>query len=308
LKPGYKSVLTKYPEGEKVLEWSNQKSEGSIDAIKEAFKSFKPRCKPTQSPKLDSFDIATVYMCADWHVGLLSWGRETGVNWDLDIAQGVIKGAIGRLIQSSPSTSQGVVLGLGDLLHSDGYDGVTPTSKHILDTDGRYPKILQCATLLILHTVHAALTKHKKVLVRILPGNHDPESAIAVTLALHLFFQNEPRVTVDDDPSYFWWWRWGKCLLGATHGDQAKMPDLPLIMASRNPDDWAKSKWRHIFSGHVHSQTGMEKAGVTVESFQTLTAPDAWHNRRGYGATRSITAVNFHKDFGEVSRHKSNII
>jgi hypothetical protein len=296
-----------------VLEWVKTR-EGELspeaigEQIREALEGYEPpQSFPSITTQTDS-DLSTIYPLADWHVGLLSWKKETGHNYDLKIGQQVIKTAMSRLIASTPASTQGVILGLGDLLHSDNYEGMTARSKNILDVDGRYPKILQAATELLLYTIDLALTKHQSVLVRILPGNHDEQSAIAVALAVRMYYANNPRVTVDDDAGRFWWWSWGKVLLGATHGDKAKMKDLPLIMAARNPEQWGKAKFRHIYTGHIHTQTGIEMSGVTVESFQTPVAPDSWHVSHGYGAQRSCQAITHHKDLGEISRNKVNIL
>jgi hypothetical protein len=266
-----------------------------------------PTAFPTAPENTDK-DLATVYIAADWHVGLLSWAKETKHNYDLKIGRATIQTAMSRLISSTPSSSQAVVLGLGDLLHSDNYDSMTSRSKNVLDVDGRYPRVLQAATELIMYTVDLALTKHASVLVRILPGNHDDQSALAVSLALSLYYKHNDRVSVDDDAGRFWWWSWGKVLLGATHGDKAKMRDLPLIMAARNPEAWGKAKFRHVYTGHIHKETGLEMNGVTVESFQTPVAPDAWHIAMGYGAGRSVSAITHHRDQGEIIRNKVNIV
>lgn len=315
-KNGYKvkGTSTLYNgDGEVVLEWvKTREDELSPEAIKEQIREALEGYQPPQSfplpPNNTDTDMATVYICADWHVGLLSWKKETGHNYDLKIGQTVIKTAMSRLVASTPPSSQAVVLGLGDLLHSDNYEGMTSKSKNILDVDGRYPKILSAATQLIIYTIDLALQKHGSVLVRILPGNHDEQSALAVTLAVSMYYQNNPRVAVDDDAGRFWWWSWGKVLLGATHGDKAKMKDLPLIMAARNPEAWGKTKFRHIYTGHIHTQTGIEMNGVTVESFQTPVAPDSWHVAHGYGAQRSCQAITHHKDHGEIMRQKVNIL
>lgn len=292
--------------------WVKTRNEPSTEdiatAIKDAFADFSERSPVIESPAVQDEDLATVYVCADFHVGLLSWHSETGVNFDLQIARDTIAAAATRLVSSSPPSSQAVVLGLGDLLHSDGYENQTPTSKHALDVDGRYPRVLRAATHLLIATTKLALQKHQSVLVRILPGNHDPQSAIAVALALGLYFHDNPRVTVDDDPSYFWWWSWGLNFIGATHGDQAKMQQLPLIMATQNAEAWGKSKFRSIYTGHVHHKSAIEVSGVEVESFQSPTARDAWHAKRGYGAKRSLNSITLHKEHGEIGRNKVNIL
>ena len=279
-----------------------------VSEIKEALDGYVPTDLSPKTPETTDSDIAILYPLADWHVGLLSWKKETGHNYDLKIAQTVIKAAMGRLIACAPNSSQGVVVGLGDLLHADNFEATTNRSKNVLDVDGRYPKILRASTELVIYTVDLALQKHESVLLRILPGNHDEQSALAVTLALALYFQNNPRVTVDDDAGRFWWWEWGKCLLGATHGDKAKMKDLPLIMAARNPAAWGRTKFRYIHTGHIHQESGIEKNGVTVESHRSPVAPDAWHVGMGYGAGRSVSAITYHKEHGEIIRQKVKIV
>jgi hypothetical protein len=277
------------------------------EQIREALEGYEPPKSFAEAPQVSDADIATIYPLADWHVGLLSWKKETGHNYDLKIGQHIIKTAMTRLIGVSPGSAQGVVLGLGDLMHADNYRNQTAKSGHFLDVDGRYPRVLLVSTQLIIFTIDLALQRHESVLVRILPGNHDDQSAIAVTLAVSMYYSNNPRVTVDDDAGRFWWWTWGKCLVGATHGDQAKMKDIPLIMANRNPEAWGRSKHRYAYTGHIHKETAIDN-GVKVESFQTPVAPDSWTVGMGYCPTRSVQSVTLHKNDGEVMRQKVNIV
>ena len=186
---------------------------------------------------------------------------------------------------------------------------MTSRSKNVLDVDGRYPLVLQTATGLIIWTIQEALRKHENIKVRILPGNHDDQSAIAVSLALSMFYREVERVTVDCDPSRFWWWRFGTAFMGATHGDQTKMQDLPLIMASARPEDWGASKHRYLWTGHIHHKSAIKEVGnVIVESFRSPAARDAWHSASGYVSGRSMTAITIHKEFGEISRQTANIV
>jgi hypothetical protein len=300
-------------EGNTVLEWVKTREDSPspdeiADQVRAAIDGFTPPTNLPASPQHTEADLATVYPCADWHVGLLTWAKEVGVNYDLKIAQKTIRDAVTRLVSITPASSQAVVLGLGDLLHADNYTNRTSASGAYLDVDGRYPRVLQAAVDLMLLMIGLALIKHGQVLVRILPGNHDDVSAIAVALALSMFYQNEPRVTVDTDASRFWWWSWGKAFLGATHGDKAKMADLPLIMASRNPEQWGKAKFRHIFTGHIHRDTAIEKNGTIVESMRAPVPSDSWHHAMGYGAGRTMQAITFSKDHGEIARQKVHIL
>jgi len=286
--------------------------EDIAEAVRAALDDYSPPKTMVDAPEATDALLATIYPLADWHIGLLAWRKETGEDWDLTIAKDVISRAMRRLVAQSPNSEQAVVLGLGDLLHADNYQNRTTRSGHVLDVDGRYPKVLKVATELILETIDLALQKHARVLVRLIPGNHDDQSAIAVSLALAVRFEGDHRVTIDDSASRFWWWRWGSVFLGAAHGDQAKMQDLPLTMASRNPDDWGASRHRLILTGHIHHRSKLlaakEYGGVEVESFNTPAAKDAYQDGHGYVSGRSVHSLTFHAQDGELSRARVNIV
>lgn len=293
-------------DGRPKQQWIKTKNRPSPDDILErlgsAFEHIKGIAKPVRPPKHADKDLATVYLLPDLHVGMLAWGRETKEPFDLKIAETLVRDVSSRLADATPKSEQAVILGLGDFLHIDGYKHETPTNKNPLDADSRYPKILDVGVWLLIFQIDLALTKHRKVLVRILPGNHDPLSALIISKTLRFYYLKEPRVVVDDDPGYYWWWQWGSTLLGATHGDAAKMKELPLIMAADNPKAWGETKFRSVYTGHIHQQTGLELGGVTVESFQSPSARDAWHAKMGYRAQRSLQAITHHKTLGEISR------
>lgn len=276
--------------------------------IRKAFDGFTASSIEAPTPA-DTEDTATAYPLADLHLGVLAWGKETGQNYDLGIAEQTVKAAMERLFASAPPSRIGIVIGLGDLLHFDGYEPVTSRSRNVLDVDGRYPLVLQTATSVLIWAIEKALRKHEQVIVRILPGNHDDQSAIAVSLALSMYYRESKRVSVDCDPSRYWWWRFGETFVGATHGDMTKMQDLPLIMASARPADWGASQHRYLWTGHIHHKSAIKEVGnVIVESFRSPAARDAWHAASGYVSGRSLTAITLHRAYGEISRQTANIV
>lgn len=312
-----KGVSTLYDQAGNVLQqWVKTRSgqispEELAEAVTAAFEEYRGSAPLANPPILAEPELVTVYPLADWHIGLLAWHREVEQDWDLTIAEAAIEKAMTRLVSISPASETAVVLGLGDLLHADNYQNMTARSGNKLDVDGRYPKVLKIAVKLVMQTIDLALQKHRSVLVRILPGNHDDQSAIYVALALALRYENEPRVQVDDDAGRFWWWRFGKVFLGAAHGDMAKMKDLPLIMASRNPEDWGASEHRMVFTGHIHHREKLnakEVGGVDVESFNSPAAKDAWQWGAGFVSKRSVHSVTFHNLDGELTRNRVNVL
>lgn len=308
-----KGVSTLYGStGNVISQWVKTKTgeldlDQITDAIGAALSEYRGMYVPQLTPQATETDTLSIYSLVDWHVGLLAWAEETGENYDLAIARDVILNAMARLISATPPSKQCVVLGLGDLLHFDGYEPTTARSKNFLDADGRYPKVLKTAVQMVIATIDMALRRHETVLVRILAGNHDDQSAVAVGLALSLYYDGHARVTVDDSPSRFWWYRFGKVLLGATHGDKAKMRDLPLVMAHDRPHDWAASTYRRMFTGHLHNERKIEEGGVIVTCMRTPVAKDAYHSFERYRSGRSVYSETFRFDGTEAASLSFNL-
>jgi hypothetical protein len=154
--------------------------------------------------------------------------------------------------------------------------------------------------------IDLALRRHGEVKVIVAPGNHDPVSSVFLAMCLKIAYEREPRVTVDDSPRLYHYHRFGNVLLGVHHGHGVKMPSLPLIMAADRPEDWGETRHRVWWTGHVHNKTAQDFSGCSVESFRILPPADAWAHQKGYRPHREMAAVVFHRDFGEVARHKVN--
>lgn len=296
-------------EGRTLVEWIKTR-EGSdpldvVAAIKAAFADHPAGALPVPAPAHVAGDLLTLVPAADWHVGMYAWGKENGgANWDLKLAEDTIGRAVEDAIERSPASGHAVVLGGGDLLHADNSDNRTARSGNALQVDGRYPKVLETACFLMVRAVDAALRRHGHVTVRILPGNHDEHAAVAVAWFLFAHYRNEPRVTVDTDPSLFWWLRFGRVMLGATHGHTVKIADMPAIMAHRRAEDWGATRFRYVWGFHLHHRAkyATEGQGVISEVCQSPVPQDAWHFGAGFLSGRSIQTITYHRAFGEVSR------
>lgn len=293
------SILSR--DGEEVIRWDKYGEERDlsnaalVEAVRGAFADYEAPSLRAQ-PETCRDDAVTVYPLADFHVGLLAWENETGQNYDTHIARETIVAAMMDLIASTYPSRRAVVLGLGDLLHFDGYEPRTERSGNVLDTDSRYPKVLKTALQIVKVIISLALERHETVEVRLLPGNHDDRAALAVSLALSEAYEDHPRVTVDDSPSRFWFRRYDRVFLGATHGEKAKMAAMPLIMACDRPEDWAASTRRRIYTGHIHHEKVQEHPGAIVESLRSPVRPDAYHTFAGYRSGRSVYSQTFRLD------------
>lgn len=278
-----------------------------IAALEHTFKRYRGHAQIIAAPRRVDGALLSVYPIADQHNGLLSWGRETGEDYDMKIGEARLRASMARLVAQSPPSGEGLILNLGDWQHTDDQRNMTPRSGNLLDVDSRYFKILSSGVQLMIDCVTLALRRHRKVTVRNLPGNHDPHAAIALTIALKMFYARNKRVTIDDSPSEFFFRRFGASLIGAHHGHKARADRLAMVMATRERVAWGATKFHYFYCGHIHHETASEIGDVRVESFQTLAAKDAHAVGAGYLAGQSLTSITLHRRDGEIGRHRINI-
>jgi hypothetical protein len=226
-----------------------------------------------------------------------------GANWDLKIAERVLGDSVEDVIARSKPSGECIILGGGDLLHADNQKNET-TGGTPQDVDGRYPKLIEVAIRLKVRAIDAARKRHKRVTVRIIPGNHDEHAAVAIAHALSAWYRKDERVTVDLDPSPFWWRRFGLCMFGANHGHTVRAAKMPSLMAYLRPEDWGATKHRFVHSFHLHHKEKIadEYGGAMCEIHQAPVPKDAWHFGKGYLSGQSMQAITYHKKFGENGR------
>jgi hypothetical protein len=268
------------------------------EAIEEMFKDYRGKSEFIKSPEISDEELLSVYPVSDFHHGMLAWGHETGVNWDLKIARETLLSCISQVIQCTPSSETCIFLDLGDWSHANSQANATPASGHQLDVDGRFPKIAKESVKLKRDLIELLLQKHKYVIYRGLPGNHDPEVQQLLSIALSIFFENNPRVTVDDDPSDFWFYEHGLVMLAANHGHKTKPEKLPGIMASYRPKMWGRTKFRRAFSGHIHHTKSGEHDGARWETLRTVAPKDSFAHQHGYSAGRELISETYHLNLG----------
>ena len=308
-----RGASTLYKDGKPVIQWVKTAAdeEQRIAIVKEIIKSMTEEIRGLSpviaAPCWNAADYLAVYPIGDPHVGLHVWAKECGEAFDLKIARELTLGAVDRLMESAPSADTGIILLLGDVFHMNDQSNQTPAHKHQLDVDSRFVKVLQVGIEMYRHAILRALTKHKRVIVRCMQGNHDPEAIWALAFTLSAYFDNEPRVDVDLSPSPHWYYRFGKVLIGSTHGDKMKHEQLPAVMACDRAEDWGQTKHRYWYTGHVHSQNLREFPGVICESFRTLAAKDSYANGYGYRAGRDMVCIIHHKEHGEIERHRCDV-
>lgn len=277
-------------------------------ALREAYAAMAqdlPRLGPIV-PNLGAYEanLATLYTLTDSHVGMLAWAKEGGHDWDLAIAEETLVGCFAQMVQAAPASRIGFVNQLGDFLHYDSAVApVTPQHGHILDSDGRFSKMVSTAVRVLRRVIDMALAKHEKVVVLMAEGNHDMASSVWLRVMFRALYENEPRIEVIDSELPYYCYQHGKTMLAFHHGHLKKNDQLPLLFAAQFPKIWGATEKRYAHCGHRHHAEEKEHSGLTVIQHPTLAARDAYAARGGWIADRAVTAITYHSEFGQVARN-----
>lgn len=265
--------------------------------------------RPKDAREHDKF-LVNLHPLPDLHLGLKTTRGSGQTDWDLPKAMKAYKRLMRLLMDRAPAAATGIILGGGDLLHFDDDTRRTRQSGNDLEGADPYAVVLANAEDLLVYQVELALRKYNKVVVRILKGNHDPDSAIAVAHYLAAWFRNEPRVTVDRDDSDLWFYQAGKVFLAACHGHNAKITQLPGLMAADRARIWGETLFRHAHGFHVHHLTkgADEGGGASWETHETPVPRDTYHQQKGYRAAQSMCVISYHHERGETGRSMETLI
>lgn len=298
-------------EGRVRQQWIKTKQDGVtadlVTVLGDTFKSYRGRSQLVPAPRRVERGLMTVYPIADQHLGLLAWGRETGGrSYDLDIGARRLLDTATRLVAQTPRSRRALIINLGDWYHANDQRNVTPRSGHQLDVDGRWYKVLTAGVKLMMRIIDLALAKHELVEVANIPGNHDPEAARAMTVALAMFYSNNKRVTISF-PGDLYFRRFGNTLIGAAHGDKMRPDRMAMTMATRQRKAWGATAYHWFLFGHIHHETAKEVGDVRCESFQTLADKDNHAAGGGYNSGQSLNAITLHYGRGEQGRVRENI-
>lgn len=302
-----KGTTTLYKDGVQQLQWVKttadaDQREALVRAACEAMAEDVPRLAPLPAPEAVQSALVNVYTMTDCHIGMMAWREEGGADWDLKIAERTLTGCFEDMVRRSPDAETAIIAQLGDLLHYDSLQAVTPTSGHLLDADGRFGKMVQVAIRVLRRLIDVALLKHRKVVLLPAEGNHDIASSVWMRCMFAALYENEPRVEVIQSETPYYAYQHGEVMLGWHHGHLKKPDQLPLLMAAQFAKMWGATVKRYAHLGDKHHLHEKEHSGMIVTQHPTLAARDAYASRHGWHALRSARSITYHAKVGEVSR------
>lgn len=303
-----KGVSTLYKsDGSVAAQWVKTQQEQDalkrmLEAAFEGMADQLPRIEPTPAPAHANSQLANLYVITDYHLGMLSWGEETGGDWDVHVAENLLVNWFRTAIESAPDAELGIFVNLGDFVHWDGLEAVTPTNQHVLDADTRFQKLVRVVIRVQRRVIDMLLAKHSRVHVIMAEGNHDIASSVWLREWLSAIYDSESRVTVDRSPDPYYCVEHGETSLFFHHGHKRKMEDIADVFAAKFRAVFGRTKHSYAHMGHLHHDKKLETSLMTVEQHRTLAAPDAYASRGGWLSGRDAKVITYHKKFGEVAR------
>jgi hypothetical protein len=265
-----------------------------------------PKAPVVKLKSATSKELEVAIVIGDAHFGMLAWDKETGDDWDLEIARNTHVRAVRKALTLAPASSRLLLINLGDAVHADG-NNATTTSGTRVDVDSRWPKVVQ----VFIETMNTAITegleKHNHVEVVTVRGNHDDLTSLVIRMVLAERWRDNPRVTIAENLQMIWGHTFGNNLICALHGDKNKLCNIPTLIAADFRKEWGETKHATVYAGHVHHHKAQEFPGIEVEYMRVLAAKDQWHHGQGYRSRRSLRCDVWHYKYGRVLVHEIGV-
>lgn len=277
-----------------------------IEYFKESAKKHAPKYKKiVHDIKSDNMlEIAI----PDFHFGQLSWKEETGgENYDIKIATKLYIDAITYILQNAKiyNPSKIVFIIGSDFFNVNSMMNQTAAGT-VQDEDGRWQKTYTYGRELVVKAIDIC-REVADVDVIVIYGNHDFERSFYLGDSLWCWYNNCNNVTVNNEPLPRKYFKWGKCLIGSTHGDKEVRGSLPMLMATEARHLWKDVKFCEWHTGHKHIKNKKEiktvDENVTMREriIPSLCPIDAWHSLKGYNHIREAQGFIWNKEKGNIS-------
>ena len=299
--------------GDVIIEWvkTDKNKEKQFNQLKEAINELKKSIKPAPKTPIPTHEsnsnLLNLYTLTDYHLGMMSWDEETGDNWDIKIAEETLVKFFQCSILQSPMAETCIFANIGDFLHWDGLEAVTPASKHVLDADTRYTKLVRVAIRVIKRVISMLLEKYQKVIVIMAEGNHDLASSVWLRELLNDYYDKDNRVFIDTTAFPYYCVNFGTNFIGFHHGHKANLNRIESVMIGKYKKEFGNSEKVYIHTGHLHHEIKKETNLSLIEQHRTLASKDSYASRGGWDSGRDSKVITYHKKFGEVGRNTVNI-
>jgi hypothetical protein len=281
------------------------------DMIQDA-KEFAPRYpKIKYTPRKDKmlYEIAM----PDIHFGRLTWHEESGQDFDIKIAESVVRETLQQLLQYSKNFEIGKILfPLGNDFFNSNNKSNTTVNGTLQQEDTRWQKTFRAGRRLATEMIDAC-AEIAPVDVLFVLGNHSEEKEFYLGDALECWYHNNKNVQIDNGAMSRKYYSFGKVLLGFTHGNTEATKKLPNLMQFEVPKLWGDSIYREWHTGDKHHKMDFvlevdEQVGIVIRILRSLVPADAWTFSHGFvGSQRAAEAFLWHPESGLIAQFTAGV-
>lgn len=297
---------------ERVWERQHPEQEAFSDFIKTVRSELLADITPIKIPELEysilDDDVIPWFQFGDAHFGMVSYMRETGHNFDLEIAEAEFLAAFRHLLSKAPPAKRCVLNDLGDFTHYENFKAETERGGFRLDADTRFPKMIQIYVRIKRALILEALKKYEVVDVLENQGNHSRTNDIWAREYTKLFGElievtmgGSGRVNAINNESVFTGYLMDNTFVMVHHGDKCSGEKLVDVMFSDFRDEVRQAEYLYIDTGHVHHKYAKKERGIVlVESWNNLAPNDKHHHDAGYRSKQSMSVALRSRKYGQI--------
>lgn len=218
----------------------------------------------------------------DLHLGKLSWARETGHDYDLEIAIEMYKNSIRELlgrIDKHGYEFDRILFQFGQDYYNTDNEKNQTTAGTPQDNSVRWIRMFEEGLELLIWTIEH-LVQLAPVDVIYVPGNHDYKMSYSALKVIQAHYRNDKFVNVSNNVKFRQAYEFGNCMLAFTH--KIAKNRIKHTIQAEFAEMWGRTKYRELNLGHFHSEGLEEIPGMKIRQHSSMVATDAWHHREGY--------------------------
>jgi hypothetical protein len=285
------------------------------DAIEEMIQEAKKYSPKYPTIKYFTHKDKMLYEIAmpDIHFGRLTWHEESGDDFDIKIAERVVRVTLSKLLQYSKNFEIGrILLPIGnDFFNVNNKINATVRGTPQQE-DTRWQKTFRAGRRLAVEMIDTCIAIAPTD-VLFIPGNHDEEKIFYLGDALECWYRNNKNVNIDNNAKSRKYYDFGKILLGFTHGDAETTKKLPNLMQFEVPKLWGNSIYREWHTGDKHRKADFilevdEQIGIVIRTLRSLVPADAWTFNHGFvGSQHASEAFLWHPENGLIAQFTAGV-
>ena len=256
-----------------------------VDELMKKFEKFKPSHKRVSFRPESKNPKYLIINLFDLHIGRASYEAQTGLKYNLEIAEKEIMQNVEKYIDHYTGKSiKKIVFCVGQDLMNSAANGYTSSGKHQQDNCAAFMEIFDKTTEIIIDVIDR-LTSLAPVDVLLVQGNHCRNEELVFGRLLEAYFRNDTLVSVDATPRYRKYVKLGNTLVGFTHGSDEK-ERLGSLMQTEAKMGWGLTENHIWITGHLHHLAVKEANGIETWTIPSLTAADAWTAKTGFTSAK----------------------